>query len=357
MKRTPLFNVHKELGARLIDFGGWEMPVQYTSIIEEHQTVRKQCGLFDVSHMGEIYFSGGDALKNLNYLITNDISQIAVGQVVYTPLCNHHGGVLDDLLVYRLGENEFLLVVNASNTEKDYQWIKDHVNGEITVKDLSSDFGQLALQGPESEKVLNKLTDIKLVDIKYYRFSRGKLAGEDVLLSRTGYTGEIGFEIYLSPAKLEEIWNEIIDAGLGYGIKPIGLGARDTLRLEKGFCLYGNELSEGVNPWQAGLSWTVKLNKRDFIGKDALLESRQEGYNRVLRGFKVIDRGIPRKGYKVSKDKKEVGIVTSGSYSPSLKENIGLAYLEKDVAGTGSEIDIIIREKPVKALVVEKPFL
>ncbi|AZO93583.1 glycine cleavage system aminomethyltransferase GcvT [Halocella sp. SP3-1] len=356
MKRTPLFNVHKELGARLIDFGGWEMPVQYTSIIEEHQTVRKQCGLFDVSHMGEIYFSGGDALKNLNYLITNDISQIAVGQVVYTPLCNHHGGVLDDLLVYRLGENEFLLVVNASNIEKDYQWIKDHVNGEITVKDLSSDFGQLALQGPESEKVLNKLTDIKLADMKYYRFSRGKLAGEDVLLSRTGYTGEIGFEIYLSPAKLEEIWHEIIDAGLGYGIKPIGLGARDTLRLEKGFCLYGNELSEGVNPWQAGLSWTVKLNKRDFIGKDALLESRQ-GYNRVLRGFKVIDRGIPRKGYKVSRDKKEVGIVTSGSYSPSLKENIGLAYLEKDVAGTGSELDIIIREKPVKALVVEKPFL
>ncbi|QTL99854.1 glycine cleavage system aminomethyltransferase GcvT [Iocasia frigidifontis] len=356
MKRTPLFNVHKELGARLIDFGGWEMPVQYTSIIEEHQTVRKQCGLFDVSHMGEIYFSGGDALKNLNYLITNDISQIAVGQVVYTPLCNHHGGVLDDLLVYRLGENEFLLVVNASNIEKDYQWIKEHVNGEITVKDLSSDFGQLALQGPESEKVLNKLTDIKLADMKYYRFSRGKLAGEDVLLSRTGYTGEIGFEIYLSPAKLEEIWHEIIDAGLGYGIKPIGLGARDTLRLEKGFCLYGNELSEGVNPWQAGLSWTVKLNKRDFIGKDALLESRQ-GYNRVLRGFKVIDRGIPRKGYKVSKDKKEVGIVTSGSYSPSLKENIGLAYLEKDVAGTGSELDIIIREKPVKALVVEKPFL
>lgn len=356
MKRTPLFNVHKELGARLIDFGGWEMPVQYTSIIEEHQTVRKQCGLFDVSHMGEIYFSGGDALKNLNYLITNDISQTAVGQVVYTPLCNHHGGVLDDLLVYRLGENEFLLVVNASNIEKDYQWIKDHVNGEITVKDLSSDFGQLALQGPESEKVLNKLTDIKLADMKYYRFSRGKLAGEDVLLSRTGYTGEIGFEIYLSPAKLEEIWHEIIDAGLGYGIKPIGLGARDTLRLEKGFCLYGNELSEGVNPWQAGLSWTVKLNKRDFIGKDALLESRQ-GYNRVLRGFKVIDRGIPRKGYKVSRDKKEVGIVTSGSYSPSLKENIGLAYLEKDVAGTGSELDIIIREKPVKALVVEKPFL
>lgn len=357
MKRTPLFNVHKELGARLIDFGDWEMPVQYTSIIEEHQTVRKQCGLFDVSHMGEIYFSGGDALKNLNYLITNDISQTVVGQVVYTPLCNHHGGILDDLLVYRLGENEFLLVVNASNIEKDYQWIKNHISGEITVKDLSSDFGQFALQGPESEKVLNRLTDINLSNIKYYRFSRGKLAGEDVLLSRTGYTGEIGFEIYLSPVKLEGIWHEIIDAGLDYGIKPIGLGARDTLRLEKGFCLYGNELSEEVNPWQAGLSWTVKLNKGDFIGKNALLESKQKGYNRVLRGFKVIDRGIPRKGYKVSKDKKEVGIVTSGSYSPSLKENIGLAYLEKDVTGIGSEIDIIIREKPVKALVVEKPFL
>ncbi len=357
MKRTPLNQVHRDLGAKVIDFGGWEMPVQYNGIISEHNAVRNDCGLFDVSHMGEIYFKGADALKNLQKLLTNDVSRLEDGQILYTPMCYPDGGIVDDLLVYRLEEDEYLLVVNASNTDKDFKWIKENSSGDVRIENQSPEYGQLALQGPNSKELLQQFTDINLDDLEYYWFERGKINGAEVILSRTGYTGELGYEIYLKPDQTVSLWESLMEKGKDYNLVPVGLGARDTLRLEKKFCLYGNDIDKNTHPLEAGLGWTVDFDKGDFIARDVLVKHKEEGYNRKLVGFKLIDRGIARHGYTIQADGKEIGVVTSGSFSPSLKENIGLGYIEKDKAGMGEKIDIIIRKKPVKAEIVKTPFV
>lgn len=357
MKKTPLNQVHKDLGAKMIDFGGWEMPVQYTSILSEHESVRKACGLFDVSHMGEIYFKGPEALANLQKLMTNDVSRLELGQVLYTPMCYSDGGIVDDLLVYRLDDDEFLLVVNASNTDKDYEWIIENTSGDVEIKNLSSEYAQLALQGPKSKDILQELTGINLDQMKYYWFERGEVAGAEVLLSRTGYTGELGYEIYLKPDDAVSVWNSLMEKGEKYNLVPVGLGARDTLRLEKKFCLYGNDIDKNTHPLEAGLGWTVKFDKGDFIGRDVLLRHKEEGYDRKLIGFKLIERGIARHGYTIQSNGEDIGVVTSGSFSPTLKENIGLGYVKKEQARVGEEIEIIIRKKSVKARIVETPFV
>ncbi len=357
MKKTPLNDIHKKLGAKMIDFGGWEMPVQYSSIIEEHEAVRNRCGLFDVSHMGEISFKGKSALDSLQKLVTNDVARLKTGQILYTPMCYDNGGIVDDVLVYCLDQEDFLMVVNASNTKKDYEWVTKNVSGEVMVENVSDNYAQLALQGPEAKNILKPLTDINLDILEYYWFERGKVAGKEVILSRTGYTGELGYEIYLSPIDSLDCWNKIMENGKKYGLLPAGLGARDTLRLEKKYCLYGNDIDETKHPLEAGLSWTVKFSKDHFIGYETLLEYKEEGYQDRLVGFKLIERGIPRHGYKIEAQGEEVGVVTSGSYSPSLKENIGLGYIRKDKAKVGAEIAVIIRGKAIKGEIVETPFI
>ncbi len=357
MKKTPLNQIHKDLGARLIDFGGWELPVQYSEIIEEHEAVRKKCGLLDVSHMGEFSFKGKEALDNLQYLVTNDIARLEIGQALYTPMCYADGGIVDDVLVYHLDKEEFLMVVNASNIKKDFEWITQKIKGEVKVENLSDNYAQLALQGPESKNLLKHLTTIDLDALKYYWFERGQVAGKEVILSRTGYTGELGYEIYLSPTAAVFVWNKIMECGKEYGLLPIGLGARDTLRLEKKYCLYGNDIDETRHPLEAGLSWTVKFSKGSFIGYEPLLKYKEDGYQNKLVGFKLIDRGVPRHGYRIEAQGEEIGVVTSGSYSPSLNENIGLGYVRKDKAKVGEKIDIIIRGKTVKGQIVETPFV
>ncbi|MFP4662521.1 MAG: glycine cleavage system aminomethyltransferase GcvT [Halanaerobiales bacterium] len=367
--RTPLYEIHRELGAKMVEFAGWEMPIQYSSIINEHQAVRNKAGLFDVSHMGEFLFTGSEALLNLQRLVTNDVARLDEGQIIYTPMCNHSGGILDDLLIYCISEKEYMMVVNASNIEKDYMWVSENVYGDIKVVNISDDYSLLALQGPESINILRKLTDEKLENIEYYCFKKGKLSEIDVIISRTGYTGEIGFELYCSPNQVKKIWQIIMEAGKEYNLLPAGLGARDTLRLEKKFCLYGNDIDQSRQPLEAGLSWTVKFSKEDFIGKEALLSYKENGYKQKLMGFKLTGRGIPRHGYQVVVGPDEarstgieegsiiVGEVTSGSYSPTLQENIGLAYIDKEYARIGQKIQIVIRNRSVEAVIVETPFV
>lgn len=341
----------------MIDFGGWEMPVHYKSIIKEHNAVRDKAGLFDVSHMGEIRLKGKDALSNLQYLITNDISKSNVGQALYTVMCNSSGGIIDDFLVYRLAEDEFLLIVNAANIEKDFKWIKDNTEDKLIVENLSENYGLLALQGPKSEKILDRLTDIDLSQIKQFHFRKDKLAGKKAILSKTGYTGELGYEIYLAPEDLEYIWNKLLSEGEDFRLTPAGLGARNTLRLEKKLCLYGNDIDENTDPFAAGLNFAVKMNKGDFIGRDSLLEIREKGIDRKLIGFKLTERGIARHGHMIKKDDKEIGFVTSGSFSPTCKENIGLGYVKIDQSDIGNELGIIIRGRSVKAEIVKTPFV
>lgn len=373
--KTSLYNTHQQLGAKMVDFAGWEMPVQYSSIIDEHQTVRNNAGLFDVSHMGEFKFTGKDALSNLQYLVTNNVSRIKVGQVIYTPMCNNNGGIIDDLLIYRIAEEEYMMVTNASNIEKDYSWIIENVKGDIEVENVSNQVALLALQGPNSIKIMDKITNITIDNIDYYCFEEGEIAGKEVLISRTGYTGELGFELYCSPENAKILWEAILQAGREFGIKPVGLGARDTLRLEKKYCLYGNDIDQSRHPLEAGLSWTVHFPKKDFIGKESLLKYKEEGYKQRLIGFKLIGRGIPRHGYQIAespntdnnntdrsgsngkRDLKIIGEVTSGSYSPTLKENIGLAYVNIEYANIGQEIKVIIRNRPVNAVIVKTPFV
>lgn len=341
----------------MIDFGGWEMPVHYSSIIKEHKAVRQSAGLFDVSHMGEVKVSGEDALDNLQRILSNNIGKLNIGQATYTVMCNPDGGIKDDFLVYRIAENEYLLIVNASNIEKDYDWIKENLEGEVYVENLSKDYGLLALQGPKSEEILEKITDIDLSNIKYFRFADDKVAGIKTLISRTGYTGEKGFELYCNSDDVEDLWNAIMNSGEELDLKPAGLGARNTLRLEKKLCLYGNDIDENTNPLEAGLSFAVDLNKDDFIGKEKIMEVKKNGIEKKLIGFKLIGRGIPRHGYDITKEEKKIGRVTSGSFSPSLNENIGLGYVNVEEAEVGNEIDIMIRNRKVKAEIVETPFI
>ncbi|AHF07694.1 glycine cleavage system aminomethyltransferase GcvT [Desulfitobacterium metallireducens] len=357
LKRTPLYEEHQAAKAKLIDFGGWEMPVQYAGVIEEHNTVRTKAGLFDVSHMGEVDVKGKEALSFVQNLITNDVTLIQDGQILYSPMCYPEGGIVDDLLVYRYGIEHFYIVVNASNTDKDYAWMLEQAKGyDVQLNNKSAEVAQLALQGPLSEKILQGLTSIDLSEIKYYWFKHGEVNGVPCLISRTGYTGEDGFEIYSAPEKAPELWRKILEAGKSEGIQPIGLGARDTLRFEAKLPLYGNELGQEISPLEAGIGFFVKLAKEKFVGKEALEAQKEKGLSRKLVGLEMIERGIARSHYLIQKDGEEVGFITSGSFSPTLNKNIALGLVRADLAEMGSTLDVIIRGKAVKAQIIPTPF-
>jgi aminomethyltransferase len=341
----------------MIDFGGWSLPVEYTGIIPEHEAVRTKAGIFDVSHMGEIIVKGEDSEKYLQMLLTNDISLLNNNQIAYTTMCYPHGGVVDDLLVYKYSNTDYLLVVNASNTEKDYQWMKENIFGNTEILNVSENYAQLALQGPLAEAILQKLTRKNLNEIEFYYFSDNvKIGNIEALVSRTGYTGEDGFELYFAYDNAEEMWDMILEAGKDEGLIPAGLGARDTLRFEASLPLYGHELDENITPLEAGLGFFVKLNKENFIGKEALAKQKSEGLQRKIVGFEMIDRGIPRNNYEVYAEGKKIGYVTTGSFSPTLKKNIGLALINSAYSKEGTEIEILIRNKNSKAKVIKKPF-
>ncbi|MBS4215679.1 MULTISPECIES: glycine cleavage system aminomethyltransferase GcvT [Neobacillus] len=359
LKRTPLFEVYKEYGGKTIDFGGWELPVQFSSIKDEHEAVRTKAGLFDVSHMGEVEVKGPDSLNYLQKLMTNDISKVKDGGAQYTAMCYENGGTIDDLLVYKVEDNHYLLVVNASNIEKDYNWLEKHLEGNVTIENLSETMAQLALQGPLAEKVLQKLApQTDLSQIGFFKFQQEVvLNGKKALVSRTGYTGEDGFEVYCDAGDVVEIWTAILEAGKDEGVIPCGLGARDTLRFEANLALYGQELSPEISPLEAGIGFAVKLNKEaDFIGKEALLKQKEAGLSRKLVGIEMVDRGIPRHGYPVYKGEALIGEVTTGTQSPTLKKNIGLALISSEHAGLDTEVEVEIRGKRLKAKVVPTPF-
>jgi aminomethyltransferase len=358
LKRTALFDSYAEYGGKTIDFGGWALPVQFSSIKTEHEAVRTTAGLFDVSHMGEVLVSGKGSLPYLQKMMTNDVSKLKDGQAQYTAMCYENGGTVDDLLIYKRGEDNYLLVVNASNIDKDLEWMHQHSTADVQIEDLSSSYALLALQGPVAEQVLQKLTDEPLADIKFFRFKENvEICGHDVLVSRTGYTGEDGFEIYGSPKAIVELFPAILKAGESEGVVPAGLGARDTLRFEAGLPLYGQELSKDISPLETGLSFVVKLNKEeDFIGKTALASQKENGVPRKLVGLEMIDKGIPRTGYKVFIGDVEIGEVTTGTQSPTLKKNIGFALLETEHASEGTEVVVEIRNKRLRAVVIATPF-
>ncbi len=363
MKHTPFYNIHLNLKGKLVPFAGYLMPVQYSGIIEETRSVRTSVGVFDVSHMGEIEIHGKDALAFLQKLTTNDIAALNAGRVQYSAMCYNDGGIVDDLLVYNLGSH-FMLVVNAANKEKDLAWIKENIFGDVKILDKSDNYSLLAVQGPNSSQTLQKLTDINLSEMKYYTSTHGILAGVEMIISRTGYTGELGFELYFdSDVSLsEKIWNKIFEAGEEFNIKPVGLGARDVLRLEVGFCLYGNDIDQSTNPIEAGLGWITKLDKENFNGKDFLLKLKNDGLKRKLVGFIVEDcKGIPRQGYEIYSQKKsnsrQIGNVTSGSFSPTLECGIGMGYVQVEESTEGNRVDIIIRNKRYSAKIVKIPFI
>jgi len=361
LKKTPLNLAHRQLGGRMVDFGGWDMPVQYPAgTIEEHLRTRTHAGLFDVSHMGEIDVRGADAISFVNRLTSNDVTKLLDGQAHYSTLTTPQGTVIDDLLVYRMAHDHLLLVVNAGTTDKDWDWIRSHHSKEsVQLTNVSSDYCQLALQGPDSLNILQKLTNQTLVDIKYYHFTTGKVDSVDAIISRTGYTGEDGFEIYAAAEKADQLWRRILEAGdfgSDAGVLPAGLGARNTLRLEAGMALYGHELNESTTLLEANLGWVCKLDKGDFIGRDALAKQKLAGVKRKLAGFEVTERGIARDEQDVFVDSQNVGKVTSGSPAPYLKKNIGFAYLPLEFASVGQEIKIDVRGRLVSAQVVKMPF-
>lgn len=358
MKNTPLTQKHIDLGAKMASFAGYNMPIQYTSIIEEHHCVRNAVGMFDVSHMGEFIIKGAGALDFLQNIVSNDVSKLEKNQAMYAYFPNENGGIVDDLLVYHLDDDNYMCVVNAGNIEKDWNWFQQHNTNNIEMHNISDKTALLAIQGPKATDALQSLTDINLAEIPYYRFVRGNFADVDnVIISATGYTGAGGFELYFNAEHATIIWDKIMEAGKSFGIQAIGLGARDTLRLEKGYCLYGNDIDDTTSPIAAGLSWVTKLNK-DFIGKTIISEAKTNGTDQKLVGFKMIDKGIPRHDYTVvDVDGNTIGRVTSGSQSPSLNYGIGLAYVDSAFAKTGSEIYIAIRNKNLKAEIVKLPFL
>lgn len=362
MQKTPLYQQHVDLGAKMVEFGGWLMPVQYTGIIEEHRAVRKAAGLFDVSHMGEIEITGPGALALVQAITTNDASRLVDGQIQYSLMCYPSGGVVDDILVYRFAKERYWLVVNAANTEKDVSWVleawQQGPKGEapVHVSDISEQTGQLALQGPKSADILGRLAGTGVRGLGYYHFLETKINGIPAVVSRTGYTGEDGFEIYVPAGQTAALWNNILEAGEPWGLLPAGLGARDTLRLEARLPLYGHELDEQTTPLEAGLGIFVKLEKDPFIGREALLRQRELGPQRKLAGFMMSERGIPRAGYELGKEGRTIGKVTSGSYSPSLDSNIGLGYVQAQEAVVGNEIEVMVRGKALKAKIVKTPF-
>ncbi|MDR7857667.1 glycine cleavage system aminomethyltransferase GcvT [Tissierella sp.] len=359
-KKTPLYDEHVKLGGKVVDYAGWFLPVQYEGLVAEHEAVRNAAGLFDVSHMGEITVKGKDALAYVDYLMTNDITKIVDNQVIYTFMCMPNGGVVDDLLVYRFDNNDFYLVVNASNADKDFKWMLDQKgNFDVEITNISDSVGEVAIQGPLAQQILQKLTKTDLNKITFFTLDRNvDINGVECMVSRTGYTGEDGFEVYTTNEGIVKVWNDIMEAGKEEGIKPTGLGCRDTLRFEASLPLYGHEMSEEINPLEAGFKYFVKLDKEgDFIGKEALNKLWSDGLKRKLAGFEMIDRGIPREGYEIQKDGVTIGHVTTGYMSPTLKKNIGNALISTEFTELGTEVDIIIRNKPAKAKIVSKKFL
>lgn len=360
LKRTPLFAEYKEAGAKTIDFGGWDLPVQFTSIKEEHEATRNAAGLFDVSHMGEILVEGPESEAFLQKLLTNDVSKLTPNRAQYTILCYENGGTIDDLLVYMLEENKYLLVVNAANTEKDFDWMKQHLTEDATIENKSSEYVQIALQGPKAEEILQRLTDEDLSEIKFFRFKQDvAFKGIDklALVSRTGYTGEDGFEIYIDQSAGSSLWRAILEEGKEDGLQPVGLGARDTLRFEAKLPLYGQELSPEITPVEAGMGFAVKTNKEaDFFGKEVLAKQKENGPSRKLVGIEMIDKGIPRTGYPVYVDDEEVGFVTTGTQSPTLDKRIGLAILPVEYTEEGQEVVVQVRKRQLRAKVVATPF-
>ena len=357
MKNTALTHKHIALGAKMVPFAGYSMPVQYAGINVEHDTVRKGVGVFDVSHMGEFILKGENALDLIQRVSSNDASKLYDGKVQYSCLPNERGGIVDDLLVYRIDEKTYMLVVNASNIDKDWSWIARFNTEQVDMKNISDRTSLLAVQGPKAADALQSLTDIDLGTMEYYTFKKGKFAGVDnVLVSATGYTGAGGFEIYVDNKDAEQVWNAVFEAGEPFGIKPIGLGARDTLRLEMGFCLYGNDIDDQTSPLEAGLGWVTKFNK-DFTNAAALLQQKQDGLKQRLVGFEMIERGIPRHDYQiVDADGTVIGKVTSGTQSPSLQKAIGMGYVKSEFAKEGTDIYILIRDNKVKAQIVKPPF-
>jgi len=357
MKLTALNPIHHKLKARLVEFGGWEMPVEFSGLSQEHVNVRTRAGIFDVSHMGEIFVFGPDATRLLQKVMSNNPAKLKFGQIQYSGLMLDNGAFVDDLLCHRFSEDSYFLCVNASNADKDFAWISERAKGfNCTVEDRSPLYSQVALQGPYSESILRPYVNVDLSKIKYYWFTEGEMMGEKVILTRTGYTGEDGFEIYVRWDAGPAVFERLLEDNAGCGLMPTGLGARDTLRLEAKMALYGHEIDDVITPLEADLEWVISWDKGPFDGRDALVQQKEKGLTRKLIGFEITERGIPRQGYPIAKDGKTVGAVTSGTFSPWFKKGIGLGYVPLELTPVGTEIDIVIREKPCKAVVVPTPF-
>ena len=361
--RTPLYEAHRAAGAKLVPFAGYEMPVQYTGVIEEHRAVRSAAGLFDVSHMGEFRVRGDGAEAFLQHLTPNDVAKLAVGRAHYSGLLTEDGTYIDDLLCYHLGDGDYLLVVNAANVAGDFEWVAERAaawNGSgrpaVEVRDVSDDYALLAVQGPKAVALVERLSDRALDGVRYYGFTGGTVAGAEALISRTGYTGEDGFELYVAPEAAAGLWQRLLDEGAGDGLVPAGLGARDTLRLEAAMALYGHELDRGTTPWEAGLGWVVKLDKGDFIGRAALVRQKEAGVERKLVGFEVAGRGIARDGHGVRVGGEDAGRVTSGTWSPTFEKALGLAYVAVEHAATGTEVMLEVRGREIPGRLVDTPF-
>ena len=358
LKTTPFYTTHKELGAKLVPFAGWDMPIQYQGVIQEHLCVRNGVGIFDVSHMGEIDIRGKESRKFLQKLVTNDIEKMSDHSILYTVMCYEDGGVVDDLLVHRFSEDHYFLCVNAANCAKDFQWVQKIAQPyDVEVQDISQETAQLAIQGKDAEKLLQKMCDVPLNDLRYYHFKKGKIHKNDCIISRTGYTGEDGFEIYTDSSLAKPLFREILEEGKSFDIQPIGLAARDTLRLEMGYALYGNDIDANTSPLEAGLGWVVKLQKEDFIGKESLLNQKEAGLKRKLVGIKLLERGVPRPHYPVFADCQQIGELTSGTFSPSLNMGIGLCYVSPEYSKVGLKLSVGIRSKQVSAEIVKPPFV
>lgn len=357
MKKTKFYNIHVKEGAKIVEFAGYLMPIQYSSIIGEHKAVRNSVGIFDVSHMGEVFVKGDRALDFVQLITINDASILTPGRVQYSAMCYEDGGIVDDLLVYRLAENEFLLVINASNIEKDFEWMKKNNIG-VDLQNRSDEYSLLAVQGPNSKKIIQKLT-LDPVDIEYYHFIKTKINGINMIVSRTGYTGELGYELYFQGNEkiAEDLWNAVMQAGKEFNIQPAGLAARDSLRLEMGFCLYGNDIDQTTNPLEAGLGWITKLKKEKFIGKESLLKIKEKGLKRKLVPVSTNEKAFPRHGYDLTAGGKKIGTITSGTVSPVLDKPIALGYVEAKYSDEGSRINFSIRGKEIPAEVVKLPFI
>ncbi len=357
MKRTALYEIHKRLGAKMVEFAGWEMPLSYTGTIEEHRAVRESVGLFDVSHLGRASLEGKGAKPLLQSLLPNDVRTFKGGSARYSVLLNEDGMILDDIVVYRRASDRFLLCINASNTQKDLEWVQAHIGTHpVKLLDLTHDMSQLALQGPHAEDVIRKVSDIDRQAIKPWQFVEDRIAGFDALIAKTGYTGDIGYEIYLGAGSAKTVWESLIKVGKEFRIKTCGLGARDTLRLEAGNLLYGNDIDETTTPLEAGLEKMIVFDKGEFVGRSALLKQKETGVKKKLIGFELLQKAVPRHGYKIFSDGKEIGIVTSGNLSPFLNKGIGMGYVQTPYAEIGTEILIEIRTKTVPAIVAERPF-